>query len=69
MALKSPPEYSKIICIINLYFDWIQEEIMAKKESEKKHRSAETGKYVSEEFAKKHPKTTVAETEKKHKKK
>lgn len=28
-----------------------------------RHRDAETGKYTSEEFAKKHPKTTVKETD------
>lgn len=30
-----------------------------------KYRDAETGEYVTEEYARKHPKTTVAETEKK----
>lgn len=30
-----------------------------------KYRSAETGYYVTEEFAKKNPKTTVKETDKK----
>lgn len=33
----------------------------------KKHRSAVTGKYVTEKFAKKHPKTTVSETPHTHK--
>ncbi len=33
------------------------------------HRDAETGKYVSEEYAKKHPKTTVKEVDKKNKSK
>lgn len=40
---------------------------MAKQE--KKYRSAITGQYISEEEAKKHPKTTVTETPKKRKKK
>jgi hypothetical protein len=31
----------------------------------KKFRDAETGHYVTEEFAKKNPKTTVKETDKK----
>lgn len=31
----------------------------------KKYRSAKTGKYVSREYAKEHPDTTVAETVKK----
>lgn len=31
----------------------------------KKHRSADTGQYVTESYAKRHPKTTVAETAKK----
>lgn len=30
----------------------------------KKHRSAETGRYITEDYAKKHPKTTVKETQK-----
>ncbi len=30
-----------------------------------RYRSAETGNYVTEEFAKKNPKTTVKETDKK----
>lgn len=34
----------------------------------KKHRDAESGKYVTEEYAKKHKKTTVAETDKPKKK-
>lgn len=34
---------------------------MAKKQV--RHRDAETGKYVTEEYAKKHPKTTVKETD------
>ena len=34
----------------------------------KKHRSAITGQYITEEEAKKHPKTTVSETDKKKKK-
>ena len=37
---------------------------MAKKSS-KAHRSAVTGKYVTRDYAKKHPRTTVAETKKK----
>lgn len=40
---------------------------MAKKHSEKVHRSAITGQYVSESYAKQHPKTTVSETVKKQK--
>ncbi|HOW60261.1 MAG TPA: multidrug transporter [Candidatus Moranbacteria bacterium] len=36
---------------------------------EKRYRSAKTGLYVSEEYAKKHKDTTVAETDKKPKKK
>ncbi|QDP72720.1 multidrug transporter [Legionella israelensis] len=31
----------------------------------KKYRDAETGKYVSKEYAEKHPKTTVGETARK----
>lgn len=31
----------------------------------KKYRSAESGRYVKKEFAEKHPKTTVGETDKK----
>lgn len=34
----------------------------------KKHRDADTGQYVTPDYAKKHPKTTVTETEKKTKK-
>ena len=30
----------------------------------KRYRDAESGKYVSEDYAKKHPKTTVGETTK-----
>ena len=39
---------------------------MAKKKEKKvvKFRSADTGKYVTEKFAKKNPKTTVKETDK-----
>jgi len=33
-----------------------------------KHRSAITGRYVTEEYAKKHPKTTVKETDRPKKK-
>jgi hypothetical protein len=32
-----------------------------------RHRSASTGHYVSKEYADKHPKTTVKETDKKKK--
>lgn len=35
----------------------------------KRYRSAKSGHYVSEEYAKKHKSTTVAETDKKAKKK
>lgn len=43
---------------------------MAKKSSSKpsvttRSRSADTGEYVTKEFAKSHPKTTVKETDKK----
>ena len=41
---------------------------MAKK-TNKRHRSAITGRFITEKFAKKHPKTTVEETIKKAKKK
>ena len=34
-----------------------------------RHRSAVSGKYVRESYAKKHPKTTVKETDKPKKKK
>ncbi|MCH8978465.1 MAG: multidrug transporter [Armatimonadetes bacterium] len=34
--------------------------------AKKKHRSAVTGEYVTKKFAKKHPRTTVAETPHKH---
>jgi hypothetical protein len=43
----------------------------AKEEKEKTvehYRDAETGKYVTEEYAEKHPKTTVKETDKAKKK-
>ena len=40
---------------------------MAKKQV--RHRDAGTGKYVTEQYAKKHPKTTVKETDKVRKKK
>jgi hypothetical protein len=32
--------------------------------TQKKHRSAITGQYITEDHAKKHPKTTVTETNK-----
>jgi hypothetical protein len=35
------------------------------KNTVKRRRSAITGEYVSEDYAKKHPKTTVTETDKK----
>lgn len=37
--------------------------------TKKKYRSAVTGRYVSEKYAKSHPKTTVGEKVKKSKKK
>lgn len=37
---------------------------MAKTKIIEKFRDAETGGYVTEEYAKKHPKTTVKETQK-----
>ena len=40
---------------------------MAKKK--RKYRSAITGRYVTEKYAKKHPKTTVKETDRPRKKK
>ncbi len=40
---------------------------MAKAKDQKASRSAETGKFVTPEYAKKHPKTTVTETIKKKK--
>jgi hypothetical protein len=43
--------------------------MMTEKKSEKKHRSAITGRYVTPDYAKKNPKTTVTETDKKVKKK
>lgn len=36
---------------------------MAKQKKITHHRSADTGKYVTEEYAKRHPKTTVKETD------
>ena len=42
---------------------------MAKKTVKKKYRSAITGRYVTKDYAKKHPKTTVGEIDKKRKKK
>lgn len=38
---------------------------MAKKSVRKIHRSAKTGKFVTESYVKKHPNTTVTETVKK----
>ena len=37
---------------------------MAKEKKIIRHRDAEDGKYVTEEYAKKNPKTTVKETDK-----
>jgi len=42
---------------------------MAKKTTKKKYRSAITGRYVKKKHADKNPKTTVAETDKKRRKK
>jgi hypothetical protein len=42
-----------------------RKEVKMGKNTVKRHRSAVTGKYVSDEYAKKHPKTTVTETDKK----
>ena len=39
--------------------------IMAKKKIQIRYRDAGTGKYVKKEYAEKHPKTTVKETDKK----
>ena len=39
-------------------------EIMAKKNVQIRYRDAETGEYVTKEYAKKNPKTTVKETDK-----
>ena len=38
--------------------------IMVKQKKVTHHRSADTGRYVTEEYARKHPKTTVKETDK-----
>jgi len=37
---------------------------MTKLQKQIRHRDAGTGKYVTEEYAKRHPKTTVKETDK-----
>jgi len=39
-----------------------------KRKPKPKHRSAVTGRYVTEDFAKKHPKTTVREIDRLRKK-
>jgi len=59
--------FSSLVTLILAYIIYkvfAKQQVLAKQKKIIRHRDAEDGKYVTEEYAKKNPKTTVKETDK-----